>query len=60
MSDRKRPPTRCPICGKPARREVRPFCSQRCQEIDLGRWLRGSYRIPTEEHPGDEPPDGEA
>ncbi len=44
---------RCPICEAPAHHRFRPFCSKRCQDVDLGRWLRGSYRIPTEEAPGD-------
>lgn len=43
----------CPICGKPAVTDHRPFCSRRCADLDLGRWFRGSYRIPTAE-----PPDG--
>lgn len=46
---------RCPICGKPARAETRPFCSQRCADRDLARWLGGAYRIPTEERPADGP-----
>ena len=45
----------CPICGKPADAKHRPFCSARCQTIDLGRWLKGDYRIPTEESPEDLP-----
>ena len=44
---------RCPTCAAPARHRFRPFCSNRCQDVDLGRWLRGSYRVPTEEAPGD-------
>lgn len=40
---------RCPICGKPAVLAHRPFCSPRCGQIDLGRWLKGNYRIPTDE-----------
>jgi endogenous inhibitor of DNA gyrase (YacG/DUF329 family) len=43
----------CPICGKPADPKHRPFCSPRCQTIDLGRWLKGDYRIPTNEGPED-------
>jgi uncharacterized protein len=50
-------PPPCPICGKPATRESRPFCSPRCAQIDLGRWLKGTYRIPTDETPDE---DGEA
>jgi uncharacterized protein len=37
---------RCPICGKPAVKEHRPFCSKRCAQIDLGRWLKGGYAVP--------------
>jgi endogenous inhibitor of DNA gyrase (YacG/DUF329 family) len=46
----------CPICGKPTTPQYRPFCSPRCAQIDLGRWLKGNYSIPTEEEPdgGDE------
>lgn len=36
---------RCPICGKPRVQEYRPFCSKRCADIDLGRWLKGGYVI---------------
>ena len=37
---------RCPQCGKPAEARFAPFCSVRCQRIDLGRWLKGDYLIP--------------
>lgn len=55
----------CPICGKAAEAKYRPFCSRRCADVDLGRWLKGSYAIPAEtvdeddlpRAPGDE--DGE-
>lgn len=36
----------CPICGKPASLAERPFCSRRCADIDLHRWLSGSYAVP--------------
>jgi len=36
----------CPICGKPASPVEAPFCSRRCADVDLGRWLTGSYRVP--------------
>lgn len=36
----------CPICQKPADPKYRPFCSCRCADIDLARWLRGDYVIP--------------
>lgn len=38
-------PGKCPICGEPTAQNFRPFCSARCAEIDLGRWLKGSYAI---------------
>jgi endogenous inhibitor of DNA gyrase (YacG/DUF329 family) len=46
----------CPICGKPEVNEFRPFCSRRCADIDLNRWLSGVYAIPVKE---DEDEDGE-
>ncbi len=36
----------CPICGKPSAQAVHPFCSARCADIDLNRWLSGAYVIP--------------
>lgn len=39
----------CPICGKPRQAEYRPFCSKRCADIDLARWLDGAYAIPAVE-----------
>lgn len=36
---------RCPTCRKPAVPEHRPFCSKRCANIDLARWLGGQYVI---------------
>ena len=41
-----RPVPACPICGKPASEIARPFCSTRCKDIDLSRWLSGRYVIP--------------
>ncbi len=38
----------CPICRKPSDPAYRPFCSRRCADVDLGRWLNGSYVIPGE------------
>ncbi|MBN9001861.1 MAG: DNA gyrase inhibitor YacG [Rhizobiales bacterium] len=37
----------CPICGKPATPESRPFCSERCRDVDLNRWLSGAYVVPS-------------
>ncbi|KEP68505.1 DNA gyrase inhibitor YacG [Thioclava sp. BHET1] len=36
----------CPICGKEPAPKYRPFCSGRCADVDLARWLNGSYVIP--------------
>ena len=36
----------CPVCGKPANEGTNPFCSKRCADVDLNRWLKGSYVIP--------------
>lgn len=41
-----RPPRPCPVCGRPAAPAMRPFCSARCRQVDLGRWLAGDYAIP--------------
>lgn len=37
----------CPICEKNSDPKYRPFCSKRCADVDLGRWLKGSYAIPS-------------
>ncbi len=39
---------RCPVCHRPTVDACRPFCSRRCAEIDLGRWLQGVYVLPGE------------
>jgi endogenous inhibitor of DNA gyrase (YacG/DUF329 family) len=49
-----RPTPRCPICGRASQPTTRPFCSPRCAQVDLGRWLTGSYAIPAEEAEKDE------
>jgi len=57
-----RPPTggACPVCGKPAMEGSRPFCSKRCADIDLQRWLVGAYAIPAaDEDDGPDDPSGE-
>jgi endogenous inhibitor of DNA gyrase (YacG/DUF329 family) len=43
-------PFRCPTCGAPVARraERRPFCSERCRLVDLGRWFAGAYALPSE------------
>ncbi|MBS7788598.1 DNA gyrase inhibitor YacG [Roseococcus sp. SDR] len=46
------PEPRCPICRRllpprePGQRHARPFCSERCRQVDLGRWLTESYSVP--------------
>lgn len=42
----KPPPKPCPVCGKPAVTGTLPFCSKRCRDVDLNRWLSGTYVIP--------------
>jgi len=37
---------KCPLCGKPSAAGFKPFCSKRCADLDLGRWLKGGYAIP--------------
>jgi uncharacterized protein len=47
--------TKCPICGKPTADAFRPFCSRRCADVDLNRWLSGVYAVPvTEDEEEDE------
>jgi hypothetical protein len=40
---------RCPICGKPTVEQFRPFCSRRCADVDLNRWLSDVYVVPVED-----------
>ena len=60
MTDRETKPApgtvggKCPICGKPSVHAVRPFCSARCADIDLGRWVSGAYVITSGQTDGDE------
>jgi endogenous inhibitor of DNA gyrase (YacG/DUF329 family) len=50
----------CVICGKPQVERLRPFCSRRCADVDLHRWLSGAYAVPVVEADGGTPvPDGE-
>ena len=51
---------RCPICGKPAVQDYRPFCSRACADEDLGRWLGGRYVVPGERVAPQGDGDGEA
>lgn len=48
----------CPICSKMAVKEFHPFCSKRCTDVDLNRWLNGVYAIPVpDDEEDDEGPD---
>lgn len=51
---------KCPICGKPAVKAARPFCSKRCADVDLGRWMSGSYLIAGGQSDADEDGDDTA
>jgi endogenous inhibitor of DNA gyrase (YacG/DUF329 family) len=42
---------KCVRCGKPVQARYRPFCGQRCADIDLGSWFKGDYRVATDEAP---------
>jgi hypothetical protein len=55
-ADDKSPARACPICGRPATQKYAPFCSARCADVDLYRWLNGKYAIPAAE--ADEPGQG--
>ena len=44
----------CPICNKDSVERYKPFCSARCADVDLARWMGGRYAIPAED-----PPDAE-
>jgi endogenous inhibitor of DNA gyrase (YacG/DUF329 family) len=65
MPERAQPSSarRCPICDKPTVAAFRPFCSRRCADVDLNRWLSGVYAIPVkdeEDEDGVRAEDGEA
>jgi endogenous inhibitor of DNA gyrase (YacG/DUF329 family) len=58
MSGTPAPLWRCPICGRsfdPQGSAALPFCSERCRQIDLGRWLREVYSVPVLRVPEEEP-----
>ncbi len=44
---------KCPVCGRPRHSEFRPFCSTRCRDRDLSKWLDGAYAIPVVEEEED-------
>ncbi len=39
----------CPICSRETDAKYRPFCSKRCADVDLGKWLSGSYAVPSDD-----------
>jgi uncharacterized protein len=43
-----RPKRPCPVCGKESTQKFHPFCSRRCADVDLHRWLGGAYSIPVQ------------
>ena len=51
---------RCPICGEKTEQAFRPFCSKRCRDVDLARWLGDGYAIPGGVPEGDEDGEGPA
>ena len=44
----------CPECGQPSARDTYPFCSARCKDVDLNRWLSGAYAIPVRDDEDDD------
>ena len=54
---KKIPALKCPICRRATEEKFRPFCSQRCADVDLSRWLTGVYAVPAA--PDDEADEGE-
>ena len=50
---------KCSICGRPVMPKFRPFCSSRCADVDLGRWMKGNYRIPGSTLYGNSPEEDE-
>jgi endogenous inhibitor of DNA gyrase (YacG/DUF329 family) len=50
----------CPICRRAAKARAEnpsaPFCSDRCRQVDLGKWLNGDYAMPAEDA---DPSDGD-
>ncbi|MDQ8023565.1 MAG: DNA gyrase inhibitor YacG [Moraxellaceae bacterium] len=59
-NDQKFPVVKCPQCGKPTEfrpdNKWRPFCSERCRQIDLGAWASESYRVPGEAQEDEDTP----
>jgi endogenous inhibitor of DNA gyrase (YacG/DUF329 family) len=62
MSESASGTAKCPICGKQTAPATRPFCSKRCADVDLNRWLSGVYTVPVVEEEDEDgtPPGGDA
>ncbi|GAA0529846.1 hypothetical protein FHS83_002481 [Rhizomicrobium palustre] len=54
MADYKPATNKCPICKKDTEEAFRPFCSKRCANADLLKWIKGEYAIPSDEPPSEE------
>ncbi len=39
----------CPICAEDTVATYRPFCSRRCADVDLGKWMKGAYFVPSQD-----------
>jgi endogenous inhibitor of DNA gyrase (YacG/DUF329 family) len=50
---------KCPICGKPTDQDYEPFCSKRCADVDLNRWLSDQYAVPGAEDESADTGDGQ-
>ena len=50
----------CTLCGKPQAAKFAPFCSSRCADLDLGRWLKGTYVIPAAPDEAEAPSENQA
>lgn len=54
------PAPACPLCGKPVDTAFKPFCSKRCADVDLNRWLSGVYAVPAkDDEDGERPAESE-
>lgn len=50
---------KCVRCGAPVTPRTRPFCSQRCADLDLGGWLTERYRVAGDPVPAEDGDDDE-
>ena len=56
MSGPSKEGAKCPICGKAPTDKFKPFCSGRCADLDLGRWLKGGYVVAASPEEAEKPP----